>query len=364
MKATRFWFRCSFVDLSWFLNSDLTKIRPFSGLTIQKVSVQFQARGLQIQSLGKRFSPAALHWMTPHCYLVGHWWSKTEAMEAILVTILVGPTDRSHWLDITDVFGMDRLVPRFGEIRSTFLLHLRTLAVRRGNLSGQLQWPGCFLDTFPSRKESTAFVCKRLAVLHRFRYFLDFDFLLPIPNIHLETTSQVIEALPSTSYISNIRGDLLTRLPDLQRGSAASALWSPASVAVSVWWQGHRRWRLSFTEFDGRGAWLFGDAAGLWEGDRIMHTTYLDVRCLALNEMLVSHCAHWCTWWLNMLNVHFRSFPWRDRLWLKLRREHLFHNRFGSPHYKKASFSCTGDEAEMQQFHQRTDSSELSELSA
>ena len=39
MKATRFWFRCPFVDLSWSFSSDLAKMRPFPGLTIQKVSV-------------------------------------------------------------------------------------------------------------------------------------------------------------------------------------------------------------------------------------------------------------------------------------------------------------------------------------
>ena len=263
----------------WFNKNDTLPWSHYSeslSLRHQSCKISCWARDL--------YSPAALHWMTPHCYL-WHWWSKIEAKSKQSDRMSVmGPTDRSHLgismrnspetqhldpihhSDLTSRMYSVWLTLYFGEIRITFFLHLRTLAVRKGNLWGQMQWPGCLWGYISIVwKESTAKKFARdLLLITSFPVFSQFRFYTSN-----SLTKQLRNSEKNQRFVA-----ISTRLLDLQRASAALALWSLECVAVSVWWRaGHRRWRLSFTEFDGLAPWLFGDGcAWLFGGPCTIHT--------------------------------------------------------------------------------------------
>lgn len=263
----------------WFNKNDTLPWSHYSeslSLRHQSCKISCWARDL--------YSPAALHWMTPHCYL-WHWWSKIEAKSKQSDRMSVmGPTDRSHLgismrnspetqhldpihhSDLTSRMYSVWLTLYFGEIRITFFLHLRTLAVRKGNLWGQMQWPGCLWGYISIVwKESTAKKFARdLLLITSFPVFSQFRFYTSN-----SLTKQLRNSEKNQRFVA-----ISTRLLDLQMASAALALWSLECVAVSVWWRaGHRRWRLSFTEFDGLAPWLFGDGcAWLFGGPCTIHT--------------------------------------------------------------------------------------------
>lgn len=279
MKATRFWFRCPSVDfLSWSFSSDLAKMRPFPGLTIQKVSVSGtraakSVAGQEIYIVPQPF----IEWLLIVTYDIDEAKSKQSDCMSVM-----GPTDRSHLgismrnsprhsdpihhSDLTSRMYSVWLTLYFGEIRITFFLHLRTLAVRKGNLWGQMQWPGCLWGYISILwKESTAKKFARdLLLITSFPVFSQFRFYTSN-----SLTKQLRNSEKNHRFVA-----ISTRLLDLQRASAALALWSLECVAVSVWWRaGHRRWRLSFTEFDGLAPWLFGDGcAWLFGGPCTIHT--------------------------------------------------------------------------------------------
>ena len=91
-----------------------------------------------------------------------------------------------------------------------------------------------------------------------------------------------------------------TRLLDLQRASAALALWSLKCVAVSVWWRaGHRRWRLSFMEFDGKRLGYLETAAPGYLGD---HAQYIPrcFWCFSFEcEVAISLCTSDSMCWMS-----------------------------------------------------------------
>lgn len=175
----------------WFNKNDTLPWSHYSeslSLRHQSCKISCWARDL--------YSPAALHWMTPHCYL-WHWWSKIEAKSKQSDRMSVmGPTDRSHLgismrnspetqhldpihhSDLTSRMYSVWLTLYFGEIRITFFLHLRTLAVRKGNLWGQMQWPGCLWGYISIVwKESTAKKFARdLLLITSFPVFSQFRF--------------------------------------------------------------------------------------------------------------------------------------------------------------------------------------------
>ena len=291
------WFELIFQ--SWFNKNDTLPWSHYSeslSLRHQSCKISCWARDL--------YSPAALHWMTPHCYL-WHWWSKIEAKSKQSDRMSVmGPTDRSHLgismrnspetqhldpihhSDLTSRMYSVWLTLYFGEIRITFFLHLRTLAVRKGNLWGQMQWPGCLWGYVSIVwKESTA---KNLQetyyLLHRFRYFLNFDFILPIrwPNNF---------ASPKNKK-SQICGDFHQASRFAKGFSGIGSLISRVRCSLCL-----VKGRSSKVAPEFHGVW-WSRALVIWRRLRLviwgtMHNTYLDVfGALALNVMLLSHCAH------------------------------------------------------------------------
>ena len=265
----------------WFNKNDTLPWSHYSeslSLRHQSCKISCWARDL--------YSPAALHWMTPHCYL-WHWWSKIEAKSKQSDRMSVmGPTDRSHLgismrnspetqhldpihhSDLTSRMYSVWLTLYFGEIRITFFLASKDSGCekRQPVRANAVTWLFMGIHFHRLERINSEKVCKRLITYYIVSGIFSIS-ILYFQFVH-QTTLQVRKT-KNHRFVA-----ISTRLLDLQRASAALALWSLECVAVSVWWRaGHRRWRLNFTEFDGLAPWLFGDGcAWLFGGPCTIHT--------------------------------------------------------------------------------------------
>lgn len=169
-------------------------------------------------------------------------------------------------LDITDVFGMAHLV-LWWDTYHFFLASKDSGCEKRQPVrANAVTWLFMGIHFHRLERINSEKVCKRLITY----YIVSGIFSISILYFQfVDQTTLQVRKTKNHRFVA-----ISTRLLDLQRASAALALWFLECVAVSVWWRaGHRRWRLSFTEFDGLAPWLFGDGcAWLFGGPCTIHT--------------------------------------------------------------------------------------------